>query len=93
MKWKKYNSEWLVVLAEKQIPDECWLPDALRECTKYSFESKAYYHFVSPKDANKPGAEWQFERNIILTDKKEGEIVLDILKGNKVGGIEFLSRL
>ena len=37
--------------------------------------------------------QWQFEKNLFLTDDKEGEIVLDILKGNKVGGIEFLSRL
>jgi hypothetical protein len=45
---------------------------------------------VSPENANKPGAEWQFERSIVLEDPKEGELVLDILKGNRVGGIEFL---
>jgi hypothetical protein len=90
MKWDEYNPEWLAKLAEEQVPEETWLPSALRQCTRYSIGSKAYYHFVSPENANKPGAEWQFERSIVLEDPKEGELVLDILKGNRVGGIEFL---
>jgi hypothetical protein len=39
------------------------------------------------------GSEWQFDHNVILTDETEGTLVLDILKGNRVGGIEFLKRL
>lgn len=90
---EKYNPEWLARLAEKQMPAESWLPEALRKCTVYSVESAASYHFASPENANKPGAEWQFERNIILNDEKEGDLVLDILKGNRVGGVEFLNRI
>ncbi len=93
IKWRKYDPEWLAKLAEAQVPEEVWLPEALKKCTKYSIESKAYYHFVSPENANQPGAEWQFETNIILGDPKEGDLVLDILKGHRVGGVEFLSRL
>lgn len=93
MKWNQYNPEWLAKLAEKQLPEEKWLPGAIRKCLKYSIESKAYYHFVSSNNANKPGAVWQFEKNIMLRDPKKGNIVLDILKGNIVGGIEFLNYL
>lgn len=93
MKWEKYDPEWLAKLAEEQVPEEPWLPKALRQCTEYLIESKAYYHFVSPENANQPGAEWQIVTNIILKDPKVGDLVLDILKGRRVGGVEFLNRL
>ena len=93
MNWKEYNPEWLAELAEEQYPEYEWLPDALRKCVKHSVESEAYYHFVSPKNANKPGAEWQFEDNIVLEHSVEGDVVLDILKGNRVGGVEFINKI
>jgi len=43
--------------------------------------------------ANQPGSEWQFERNMELHSPTEGWIVLDILKGQRVGGVEFVSRI
>jgi hypothetical protein len=93
MDWDKYDPEWLALLAEVQLPEERWLPEAIRKCTKYHVENKAYYYFVSPKNANKLGAEWQHDRCFIINDSKEGDIVLDILKGNRVGGIEFTKKL
>ena len=92
-KWKDYDPEWLAVLAEAQVPKEPWLPDAIRRCTRHSAESKAYYHFVSSENANQPEAEWQFDTNIILEDPNEGQLVLDILKGNRVGGLEFVDKI
>ena len=93
MEWKEYDSEWLARLAEEQVPEKHWLPSALRKCTQHSKRSEAYYYFVSPENANQPGAEWQFETSITLGDEKEGALVLDILNGNRVGGVEFLKRL
>lgn len=92
-KWQDYDPEWLAVLAEAQVPEEQWLPAALRQINRCLVEGEAYTYFVSPENANQPGAEWQFDENIILEDEKEGDLVLDILKGHRVGGIEFLSRL
>ena len=54
-----------------------------------NWKSKAYYRFVSSKNANKPGSEWQFHDNIILEHEKHGTIILDILENNRIGGIEF----
>ncbi len=93
MKWTDYDPEWLAILAETQVPEEHWLPDAIRRCTRCLVSSKAYIHFVPPENANQPGADWQYERSIILEDEKEGELVLDILKGYRVGGVEFLARI
>lgn len=88
MKWKPYDPTWLAELVKKQRADEPWLPDALAKCTLYSEDSRAYYRFI---DSSSPA--WKFERNIVLHHKREGEIVLDILQGDRVGGVEFLKRL
>ncbi|MBD2023788.1 hypothetical protein [Leptolyngbya sp. FACHB-711] len=93
MTWKPYNPTWLVELAKAQMPEEAWLVDALSQCTSYLQSGHAYIHFIDPTASNKPGSQWQFERNILLYDKYEGELVLDILEGNRVGGVEFLNRL
>jgi len=53
-------------------------------------ESRAYIYFVNADNAGQPNSEWQFEENIILEDRKEGTIILDVLTDNRIGGIEFL---
>ena len=93
MKWQKYDPEWLVVLAKLQLPKEARLPIALRACTSYSVESKSYYYFVNREDAEELGSGWHFKRNLFLHDKKEGELVLDVLEDQRIGGLEFLARL
>lgn len=93
MNWKPYDPTWLVALAREQHPDLPWLADALEKCTRASWESRAYVHFVDPADANQPGSAWQFEENLVLEHPREGTIVLDVLRGQRVGGAEFLKRL
>ncbi len=92
-KWETYNPQWIVDIAKKQIPDKPEIILALSKCIKAKIESRAYIYFVNRDNSNKPNSEWQFEENIILEDKKNGTIILDVLKGNKIGGIEFLKHL
>lgn len=92
-KWVTYKPEWIIEIAKKQIPDKPEIIKALALCTKVKVESRAYIYFVNMENPNEPNSEWQFEENIMLEDKKNGTIVLDILKGNKIGGIEFLKFL
>ena len=93
MHWKPYDPRWLVDLAREAAPDKPWLAAALASCTRAAEESRAYTYFVDPSNANKPGAEWQFEENIVLEHSVEGDLVFDILTGHRVGGVEFLGRL
>lgn len=93
MDWQPYDPAWLVELAREQSPDEPWLADALARCTRAAEESRAYLYFVDPADANQPGAGWQFVENLTLEHPREGTLVLDILTGRRVGGVEFLKRL
>jgi hypothetical protein len=93
MQWKPYDPTWLVELARESRPDEPWLADALARCTRAAEESSAYTYFIDPTNPNQPGSEWQFEENVVLEHPHEGELVLDILGGRRVGGVEFLQRL
>ncbi|WP_257387533.1 hypothetical protein [Tahibacter caeni] len=92
-KWAAYDPGWLVEAAEREHPDQPWLAAALSRCTRARWESRAYVHFVAPDRPNRLGSEWQFERSLMLEDTAHGTIILDILRGGRVGGAEFLSRL
>jgi hypothetical protein len=93
MEWETYNPTWLVDLARSQLPDQPWLAEALANCKACHWESPAYVHFVDPDRPNIPGSAWQFRENILLEHPTEGTLVLDVLQGGRIGGIEFLSRL
>jgi len=93
IKWESYDPTWLINLAKEQIPEEKEVIKNLELCVRHVKESKAYYSFVDSSNPNEPDSEWQFDENMILHDEKNGEIVLDILKDKKIGGIEFLKYL
>lgn len=91
--WEPYDPTWLVELARQQRPEERWLPEALAKCTRCLRESRAYFYFVDPARPNEAGAEWQFDTNITLESPAKGSLVLDILKGFRVGGVEFVDKI
>ena len=91
--WKSYDPAWLIELAKAQLPDETWLPAALAACTMARQESAAYIHFVSDADPDEPGSEWQSQTDLVLKHPTEGELVLDVLEGNRIGGVEFVAKL
>jgi hypothetical protein len=82
-----------VELAKEQLPEEPWLPDAISNCRRAWRRSAAYTYFVNPENPNKPGSEWQFETNILLEHPSEGTLVLDVLKGQRIGGVETIDRI
>ena len=83
----------LIEAAREQSPEYPWLPDALGSCGTGDWESAAYVGYISRKKPNQLGSEWQFETNVILMPETLGTVVLDILKGDRLGGIEFLNKL
>lgn len=72
---------WLVTLAREEHPGEAWLPAALERCTRAREDGRAYLCF----EEFEPG---EFERNLMLE-----HLVLDVLRGGRVGGVELLRRL
>ncbi len=91
MMWVKYNPNWLVTLLKEQLPDKTEMIEAAKHCTRGVWEKKNYIYFVSTKNPDLPGSDWQFKENLILEDADRGMIVLDILKDGRIGGIQFVS--
>src|SRR5436305_9088578 len=87
-----FHARMLVQAAREQAPEHPWLPDALAKCEAGEWESPAYVEYVSRRNPNQPGAEWQFETNVVLHHQELGMVVIDVLAGNRVGGIELVGR-
>ncbi|WP_374355412.1 hypothetical protein [Chitinimonas sp.] len=83
----------LAELARHECPELPWLSDVLLSCGAGAWDSPAYLRFVSAHNANQPGSEWRFETNVVLVHEIWGVLVLDILKSNRLGGIEFIDRI
>ena len=92
-RWKKYDPKWLIKASEYRFDEYPWLRDALLQCTKAKERSEWYTYFIDDKNPNTPGSNWQFQESITIEDTPEGDIVIDIVKNNRVGGIEYLTRV
>ncbi len=83
----------LVEIARQQAPEFSWLAEALANCECGEWESPIYVGFVSRRNPNQPGAEWQFQTNVVLHHEELGMVVLDLLDGERLGGIELVDRI
>jgi hypothetical protein len=89
VRWEPFDPTRLMALAKAQRPDEPWLAQALSRCTVCLREGRAYLHFVDPDAAVSSRDDLDFDRNIVLVDSEDGDVVLDVLTGHRVGGAEF----
>lgn len=83
----------LAEILKQQEPRRVEIIQALEFCKKGHWDGEAYLRFVDARNANQPGAQWQFKESIVLIDSEEGELILDILTDGRIGGIEFIDRL
>jgi len=89
----EFYPRMLVSAVKRQAPMHKWLPDALKSCGPGTWESNAYVAFVSRDKPNQPGSEWQFAYNVVLNHRTLGMVVIDVLKGDRLGGIELVDRI
>lgn len=88
-RWHDYDPGWLVALATEQYPDDPWLAEQLVKCRQAWLECPAYLRLRDGR-----GADGQpLTTNILLTDRREGLLVLDVLKGNRIAGFESVERI
>ena len=83
------NINEIIELVRQQEPLRKDVIKALRECKGGQWRGNAYFQFVDSNNANQIGAEWQFEDNIVIEHPEKGTIIIDFLKDNKIGGLEF----
>ncbi len=88
-----FEPSQLVNVAMEQAPDFPWLPHALATCSAGQWRGSAYIAYVPSDRPNHPGSEWQFETCVVLEHETLGQVVVDILQGQRIGGIEFVDRL
>ncbi len=88
-----FDIEWIIELIKEQKPERLDLVDQLERSDIRKWIRQPYIQFVSSENANQPGSDWQFDENIVLEHDTEGTIVLDILKGGRIGGIEFVNQI
>lgn len=88
-----FEPAWIVAAVEKCFPENRKLAEAAARCTRYLSGTEFYVHFVSSENANVPGVEWQHDYCEVLEETPYGEVVLDILKDGRIGGIEFLHQV
>jgi len=80
----------IIELVKDQYPDREDLIMGLKNAIGGHWSNKAYFQFVDSTNANQQGSEWQHDTCIIVD---EANIVIDLLKDGRIGGIEFLSLL
>jgi hypothetical protein len=86
----KLDIEKIIRLVREQEPDREDIVTALQNCKSGHWSSNGYYQFVNSRNPNQPGSEWQHEECIVIEQEKEGDIVIDLLKDGRIGGIEFI---
>ena len=94
--WLPYDPTWLIDLAKLRLPEEKWLHEALRHCTRARqatccLPKVCGYYFVDRTNPNQPGSEWQFLHSVLLERyPSDCDVAVDILQGQRVGAVEFL---
>lgn len=86
----KINIEKIISLVREQEPDKDDIVSALQNCKGGHWSSNGYYQFVSSRNPNQPGSEWQHKECVVIEQENEGDIVIDLLKDGRIGGIEFI---
>jgi hypothetical protein len=88
-----FEPRMLIETVKEQASEYPWLSEALAKCGVGQWESPAYVEYVSRRNPNQPGSEWQFEANVVLHHQTLGMVVIDVLKNSRLGGIEFVDRI
>jgi len=88
-----FHIEWIIDLLKEQYPERIDLIEDLNKQSIRGWVKQPYVYFISAERPNQPGSPWQFDENIVLEHETEGTIVVDILKGGRVGGLEFLKHV
>jgi hypothetical protein len=86
----RIDIEEIIKLVQGQEPARQDIIAALRNCKGGHWYSSGYYNFVDSRNANQTGSEWQHDECIVLEQQNQGDIVIDLLKDGRIGGIEFI---
>lgn len=84
-----FDPQWLIDAVTSGGRADHALAEKLRACTRYLGAAHLMVFFVSPENANQPGAAWQFDRMECIDHADFGAVHLSMLHDGRVGSIEF----
>lgn len=93
MKDNYFKIEWIIDLILEQEPERKDLIEELNKIEIRSWIRQPYFNFVNGYNPNQEGSEWQFKENVVLEHETEGTIILDVLKGGRIGGVELVNQI
>ncbi|SHG37951.1 hypothetical protein [Massilia sp. CF038] len=88
-----FDPQMLMEDALAQAAEFSWLPTAINKWGAGVWESRAYLRYVSANNPNQPASRRQLKTSVTIHHRVLGMVVLDILQGDIIGGIEFVDRL
>ena len=87
----KINIEYIIALVKEQEPERTDIVLALSNCSEGKWTTNGYYSLViADNKPNQPGSNWQYDESIVIEQKNAGDIIIDLLKDGRIGGIEFM---
>ena len=90
MIWTEYDPTWIANAVRESYPEETELLQDILTCTSCIVKNEKYTYFVDATNSNRPGSKWQFLKSIAIQNTACGPVKIDVLKNNKLGGVEFL---
>ncbi len=93
MKSGYLHIETIIEMLKEQEPQYTNLFKHLEDQAPCKWLKLAYIPIISSDRANQPGSHWQFEGSVVLECEENVDIILDILKGDRLGGIEMTSHI
>src|SRR5687768_12167991 len=89
--WKPYDPAWPVRLARLRMPCDVSLPHGLARRALARRKSDRYFHFVGEGHPDPASRDWDFVWTEVLENAgfgpAKGDVAVDVLEGNRVGGI------
>jgi hypothetical protein len=86
-----FHLNWIFDLVKEQEPERLDVITQLENIGNIKWIRQPYITFVPTENPNQFNLE--YDDNVVLNHPTEGTIVIDILKGGRIKGIEFISQI
>lgn len=88
-----FEPDHLIRLVYAQYPHRTDVLRALQLCSGGYWKSNVYFYFLMSRISEVPNNESQVVESLVLNDRDEGRIVVDVIADGRIAGIGFESRL
>jgi hypothetical protein len=88
-----FEQAQVIALLHAQYPQRTDILRALQLCSQGYWENDAYINFFPAVHLLHPYGETRIAETLILRDKEEGPIVVEIMPDGRIAGIKYSTRM